>query len=114
MASNKYQAAVTRLIEDFFPDIKWAAVEGQKEGVPVKPDPSIVFSILSACPTPKTKVLYVGDSGVDMVTARRAGVESAGVTWGFRPVKELQENLADNIVSNPEEILAIADRMAAE
>ena len=114
VASNKYQAAVTRLIEDFFPDIKWAAVEGQKEGVPVKPDPSIVFSILSACPTPKTKVLYVGDSGVDMVTARRAGVESAGVTWGFRPVKELQENLADNIVSNPEEILAIADRMAAE
>ena len=82
---------------------------GQKEGVPVKPDPSIVFEILSCCPTPKSDVLYVGDSGVDMETARRACVESVGVTWGFRPTSELRAYYADHIVQTPEEILACAE-----
>ncbi|MCM1111186.1 MAG: HAD family hydrolase [Clostridium sp.] len=110
VASNKYQEAVTRLISHFFGDIEWAAVEGQKPDVPVKPDPSIVFSILSACPTAKSDVLYVGDSGVDMDTARRACVESAGVNWGFRSVKELRAHYADNIVTSPDQILDLVDR----
>lgn len=107
VASNKYQSAVDRLVYHFFPGIKWSAVEGQKEDVPVKPDPSIVFGILSKVPTPKAEVLYVGDSGVDMETARRACVTSVGVTWGFRPAKELKEHYADHIVSNPVEILSL-------
>ena len=53
-------------------------------------------------------MLYVGDSAVDMETARRACIESCGVTWGFRPVSELQSAFADHIVSTPEEILSIA------
>lgn len=108
IASNKYQEAAERLIHHFFPDITWAAVEGQKEGVPVKPDPSVVFEILLKCPTAKNEVLYIGDSGVDMATAARAGITSAGVTWGFRPAKELREHLADNIVNTPAEILSLA------
>ena len=107
VASNKYQAAVSKLISYFFPDIEWAAVEGHKEGWHVKPDPSIVFDILSKHPTPKREVLYVGDSGVDMETARRACVQSCGVSWGFRPVSELKENYADIIVDAPAEILTI-------
>lgn len=105
VASNKYHSAVVSIINHYFPQINWVAVEGQKEGVPVKPDPSIVFDILSKCPTPKSEVLYVGDSGVDMETARRACVESVGVSWGFRPVKELKEFYADHIVDAPIEIL---------
>ncbi len=108
VASNKYQAAVEELIGHFFSDVEWASISGQREGVPVKPDPSIVFGILSECPTPKAKVLYVGDSGVDMVTARRAGVTSVGVTWGFRGEKELRENYADHIVESTDEILRLA------
>lgn len=108
VASNKYQAAVEELIGHFFSDLEWASISGQREGVPVKPDPSIVFGILSECPTPKAKVLYVGDSGVDMVTARRAGVTSVGVTWGFRGEKELRENYADHIVESTDEILRLA------
>ena len=45
VASNKYRAAVVSLIRHYFPDINWCAVEGRKEGVPTKPDPSIVFEI---------------------------------------------------------------------
>lgn len=108
VASNKYQAAVTELIDSFFPDISWAAVCGQREGIPVKPDPSIVFGILSECPTPKNKVIYVGDSGVDMETARRAAVTSVGVTWGFRTEQELRDTYADHIVSDPAAILQLA------
>lgn len=112
VASNKYQAAVERLIAHFFPNVEWAAVEGQKEGVPTKPDPSIVFEILGKCPTPKSDILYIGDSGVDMVTASRAGVTSIGVTWGFRPLRELRENYADNIVNTPGEIVPLARAIA--
>ncbi len=114
VASNKYQAAVVALIKHYFPYIDWHAVEGQKEGVPTKPDPSIVFEILAKCPTRKSKVLYVGDSGVDMETARRACVDSCGVTWGFRPLRELKEAHADNIVNSPEEIITIVKRSGLE
>jgi len=107
VASNKYQRAVERLIGHFFPDIPWVAVEGQKEGIPVKPDPSIVFGILAKSPTPKSDVLYVGDSGVDMETARRACVESCGVTWGFRPLDELLSNHADHIASSATQLLRL-------
>jgi phosphoglycolate phosphatase len=105
VASNKYQAATSKIVKHFFPDIPFVAVMGQIPERPTKPDPSIVFDVLTKFPTPKTEVLYVGDSGVDMETARRACVESIGVTWGFRPVSELREAHADNIVSDPSEIL---------
>ena len=114
VASNKYQAAVEKLISHYFPALKWGAVEGQKEGVPTKPDPSIVFEILGKVPTRKSKVLYVGDSGVDMETARRACVDSCGVTWGFRPLRELREYHADNIANSPDDILHIVERPGLE
>ncbi|MDE6453128.1 MAG: HAD family hydrolase [Muribaculaceae bacterium] len=108
VASNKYEAAVRTLVERFFPDVEWAAVCGQTEGVPVKPDPSVVFRVLSQSPTPKAEVLYVGDSGVDMETARRACVDSVGVTWGFRSAAELRAHYAVHIVSDPSQILDLA------
>ncbi len=107
VCSNKYQSAVTHLITHFFPEIPWVAILGHEDGIPVKPDPSIVFEALSQCPTAKRHVLYVGDSGVDMETARRACIESVGVTWGFRPRQELVASYADHIISNPDDILSL-------
>lgn len=108
VTSNKYQAATERIIRHFFPEIPFVAILGQVDDRPVKPDPSIVFAALSQHPTPKSSVLYVGDSAVDMETARRACIESVGVSWGFRPISELRGAYADHIVSTPEEILDIA------
>ena len=105
VASNKYQQAVDSIINHFFGDIRFVAIEGQKDCINVKPDPSVVFNILAAAKVPKSEVLYVGDSGVDMETARRACVDSVGVTWGFRPEKELVEYYAQTIIHNPDEIL---------
>lgn len=108
VASNKYESAVKRLIGHFFPDIPFAAVCGNLEGVPAKPDPSIVFRILGEHPTPKAQVLYIGDSAVDIETARRACVESVGVAWGFRPLRELTGAYADHIANTPADIAALA------
>lgn len=105
VTSNKYQFAVNRIISHYFGDITFAAILGEVPDRPKKPDPSIVFEALNIHPTPKREVLYVGDSAVDIETARRACVESVGVTWGFRPVSELRSAYADHIVSHPSEIL---------
>lgn len=105
VTSNKYQDAVTKIIAHYFPNANFKAILGNTEGMPRKPDPSIVFKALLMCPTPKENVLYVGDSGVDMETARRACVESVGVSWGFRPIHELKEAYADHIVSSPTQII---------
>lgn len=109
VASNKYQQATETIIGHFFADIDWVAVVGQQEGVPVKPDPSIIFMILSQAKVAKQDTLYVGDSGIDMEAARRACVDSVGVTWGFRPVKELKENHANVIINKPIDILPIIE-----
>ena len=107
VASNKYQQATEKIIAHYFGDIDFVAVYGQREGVNVEPDPSVVFSILSEAKVPKSEVLYVGDSGVDMETARRACVDSVGVTWGFRSEKELNEYHADMIVNKASDIFDI-------
>jgi phosphoglycolate phosphatase len=107
VASNKYQSATSRLIAHFFPRLPWVAVHGMRPDIPAKPDPSIVFNILRDVPTAKADVIYVGDSGVDMETARRACIESVGVSWGFRPVSELKQAYAEHIISSPAELLPL-------
>ena len=104
VASNKYQAATEKLIAHYFPNIKFTAVFGQREGIPVKPDPIIVKEILQIAKVQEEETLYVGDSGVDMQTAINAGVTSCGVTWGGRPRTELESFHPDHIVDNAEEI----------
>ncbi len=107
VASNKYQQATERLIPHYFPDIRFSAILGQRDGIPVKPDPAIVYDILSTTHIAKEDVLYVGDSGVDMQTALNAGVTACGVTWGFRPRSELEAFHPAYIVDKAEEILSI-------
>lgn len=105
VASNKYQAATQKLIGHFFPDIAFAAVFGQREGVPTKPDPQIIFEIMEKSGVGKKDTVYIGDSGVDMETGKNAGVDTVGVTWGFRPREELEAFHPQLIACRWEEIL---------
>lgn len=107
VASNKYDKATKELIAHFFGSALFSVVLGQREGVPTKPDPQIVSDILASCGFGKSDVLYVGDSGVDMMTARNAGVEACGVTWGFRPMEELRQYEPAHIANHPREIQSI-------
>ncbi len=105
VASNKVNDATVAMIHHFFPDIPFASVIGQRDGVPTKPHPAIVDDILADTGIDKKDVLYVGDSGVDMQTAHNAGLTAVGVTWGLRPKSELEQNHADIIINTPEELL---------
>ncbi len=109
VASNKYQQATEKIISHYFSNINWVAVLGQQDDIPIKPDPSIIFMVLSQARISKQETLIVGDSGIDMETARRACVDSVGVSWGFRPVKELKEYHANVIINKPQDIITIIE-----
>ena len=104
VASNKYQEATVKLVKYYFPMINFIEILGQREGINVKPDPSIVFDILQKANVNKEEVLYVGDSGVDMQTAINAGVDVVGVTWGFRPRTELEGFQPMGLIDKAEEL----------
>lgn len=106
--SNKYDPAAKALTRHFFGDM-FSITIGERQSVPRKPDPAAVFEIMNALDTDKTNTLYVGDSGVDMQTAKNAGLFAAGVTWGFRPSKVLSENGADALIDHPEDILKLLE-----
>lgn len=105
VASNKYQEATEKIIRHFFPQVDFVAIEGSMAGRPRKPDPSVIFDILLKAKVRKSEVLFIGDSANDIEAARRACVESIGVTWGFRPPSELRRAHANYIVTHPSQIL---------
>ena len=109
VASNKFQAGTEKLIRKFFPNIDFVEICGNREGVPLKPDTALVDLILEKAGVERSRVAMVGDSGVDIQTARNAGITSIGVCWGFRSREELEENRADHIVSSVEELKKVLD-----
>jgi phosphoglycolate phosphatase len=90
---------------------KWHfdAVVGQRDDVALKPDPAGALAITRQLGVPVERWLYVGDTNVDMQTAKAANMFAAGVLWGFRDEAELRENGADIIVSHPTELLKLVD-----
>jgi phosphoglycolate phosphatase len=105
VASNKYQAATQKLVSHYFADTEFVAVFGQREGVAIKPDPQIIFDVLEVAGVSSEEVLYVGDSNVDMQTGPRAGVDTVGVSWGFRPREELAAHNPVAIIDHPLQLL---------
>ncbi|MBQ3153028.1 MAG: HAD family hydrolase, partial [Bacteroidaceae bacterium] len=88
--------------------IKFAAVFGQRDGVPVKPDATIVRDIQHAAGCPdNADAIYIGDSLVDLNTAGNAGVEFVAVTWGFCPREQLVENNPAYIADSAEQLKAL-------
>jgi len=104
VASNKYQEGTRKLVAHYFPQNTFTEIFGQREGVAPKPAPAIVYDILSATAIRAEETLYVGDSGVDMQTAKSSGVISCGVTWGFRPRAELESFHPDYIIDRAEQV----------
>ena len=107
VASNKYQAATQQLRAHYFPKINFVEVLGQREGIPAKPDPSIINEIMTKAGVKQEDILYVGDSNVDMQTAHHAGVTAIGVAWGFRPRTELEALHPAHIIEKAEELLPL-------
>lgn len=107
--SNKPHEDTGRVVRGYFPEISFFRIVGQSDTVPPKPDPTGVFGVLRDLGCEKEEVLYVGDSLVDMQTAKNAGLYAVGVLWGFRDREELEENGADTLIAEPHELLALLD-----
>ena len=107
VASNKYQAATEKLIAHYFPEISFVAVCGQQDGFPLKPDAALVHYIMQEAQVPAEHTLYVGDSNVDMQTAKNAKVDACAVLWGFRSREELAAFAPAYMISQPADLLDI-------
>ena len=105
--SNKRGDYTSALVNKYFSQFPWTAVYGEREseGIPKKPDPSAALEIADLMKLPKEEILYIGDSKTDMQTGQNAGMDTIGVSWGFRGRKELEENHASYVVDHPEDIL---------
>lgn len=105
--SNKPDAFTRLCVQRLLPQWHFEPVLGQREGVPNKPDPAGAIEIARLLDLHPSRMLYVGDTGVDMRTAHAAGMDAAGVLWGFRDKAELIQAGAQYIVARPNDLLPI-------
>lgn len=102
VASNKFQEGTEHLIKEFFPEIPFVAVLGNRPNFPLKPDPEVVGEVLRRSGAKREETVMVGDSDTDMETAVNGGVEGIAVSWGYR-------NMADvpglKVAKSAEELL---------
>ena len=103
VVSNKGDFAVQELAKQYFPGMLDCAV-GERTGVRTKPAPDSVNAVLSELGINRSDAIYIGDSDVDIDTAKNAGMDSISVLWGFRDREFLTEHGAEQFVETPREI----------
>ena len=101
--SNKADEFSKVIVEHYFPGI-FQLIRGKVDGVPVKPDPTGVRSVMKELGADPAETLFVGDSSVDIRTGHNAGMTTCGVTWGFRSRESLMEAGADNLADTAAEL----------
>ncbi len=98
--SNKRDEAVKVLVDKYFPDV-FQYVSGEKSNIPRKPHPQGVFNALEELSVSAENTVYVGDSEVDIETARNSGLKCIAVSWGFRDKSVLIECKPEYIIDKP-------------
>ncbi|MBE6638958.1 MAG: HAD family hydrolase [Ruminococcaceae bacterium] len=109
--SNKPMAQTVQVVKHYFPQIPFTAVLGHVEGTPVKPDPQAALSIAEKMGLDPCEIAFVGDSDVDMQTARNAGMLPVGVLWGYRDRKTLIAKGEVPLAENAEELETLLLKM---
>ena len=107
VVSNKMMAATQDLVRHFFPEIEVAIGEHEAEGIRKKPAPDTVFQALRQLGVGKEQAVYVGDSDVDLQTARNSGLPCISVLWGFRSRDFLLQHGATTFITHPSELLSL-------
>lgn len=107
VVSNKMMAATKELVAHFFPEITVAIGEHEAAGIRKKPAPDTVYEALNQLGTDKENAVYVGDSEVDLQTARNCGIPCVSVLWGFRDREFLIQHGATTLIEHPEELLSL-------
>lgn len=114
--SNKPHAFTVAMTARLFPTIKFAAVLGQRDGIPHKPEPQGALEIANMTNHAPKDCIVIGDSTMDLETARRAGMRAVAVTWGYHDRKRLIEAGATHMIDHPQELDAacITSRLDSE
>jgi len=107
--SNKPDDFTRLCVHEFLADWPFEIILGLRHGVPQKPDPTGALEIAEHLGMSPDRILYLGDSAVDMKTAVNAGMFPMGALWGFRPLEELLENGAQAVIKEPMELLDYLD-----
>lgn len=102
--SNKPHPFTAAIVREIFPAIHFAAVLGQRPGIPHKPDPTGALEISNTIGIPAARCVLIGDSTMDIDTAKNAGMSSIAVTWGFHDRARLLAAGADDIADTPAEL----------
>ena len=106
IVSNKFNDAVKELNKEFFGEyIEFAY--GECETIRKKPNPDAVFKALEDLGIEQSQAVYVGDSDVDIMTAKNSGLDCISVSWGFRTRQELEMNGAISIIDKPMDLMDI-------
>lgn len=113
IVSNKFDAAVKQLREDYFSDTIRVAI-GESADVRKKPAPDCVYKAIAELGCRKEEAVYVGDSDVDVATAHNSGLCCIGVTWGFRDARVLEEAGADWMIQTPSELPELLEQMGKD
>ena len=103
VCSNKADNFSRAIVEHYYPSV-FELVRGNLNGMPVKPDPTVVREIMRDLDASYLSAVMVGDSSVDIQTGHNAGIKACGVTWGFRSRENLVEAAADAIADTPAEL----------
>lgn len=104
--SNKPHEAAWPVVDRYYPGI-FTTVQGALPDVPVKPDPTLLHKLMEELGASPADTLFVGDSNVDIRTAKNGGLTSCGVLWGFRTRQELETEGADHIAEDPAQLMDI-------
>jgi phosphoglycolate phosphatase len=107
--SNKADDLTQLIVRSLMPEIRFGQIVGARIDFPKKPDPSGARFISNYLELSPEQMIYLGDSDVDMQTARRAGMLAVGVLWGFRTKEELLLNGADHLLSDPSDLMMLLE-----
>jgi phosphoglycolate phosphatase len=107
VVTNKPHRFAEKMIAHYFPKTCFDPIFGHREDLPAKPDPTQALAAARQMEAAPHECLFVGDSAVDIKTARRAGMLAIGAGWGFRTKSELIDAGANHIIDHPIEVLSL-------
>jgi phosphoglycolate phosphatase len=112
--SNKPDVPTRAIVAALFADVPFAHVVGQRPDRPLKPDPTVALELARAMRVAPARCGFVGDSDIDLRTARNAGMFGVAVTWGFSDAPALRTHAPDLLIDRPEQLIEALESVASD
>ncbi len=110
VVTNKNDDITRVILKKYFGDV-FDVIHGKSDDIPAKPDPTGALLTIKELGVAAQECIFMGDSGIDMLTGVRCGAVAVGETWGYRDEDELRENGAQYIIHQPLQLLEIIQKI---